>query len=591
MPITLNLLQGNPNCAGLCNGQILITAVGGQAPYTFTLRPGGTSNTTGVFTGLCVGNYIIDVIDSLGETATIPLTIFEANPITCTIATLGTTATITASGGTAPYEYSLDGSPFQLSGTFNNLLFGTHTVTIRDDGGCTKSTAFELNPDESYGFMTSNIFIYDNPGTFYQQGCLGDVTCGQRVKICFDMSIPGYNFNILNNGGAGDFATNLVGIGTILTDTPVTDLDNYTVSQDVPITLETDNSGGCVEFRVPDDWTGINYFYAVYQFEITLPNKYTYIDNIFYPVVLNVIEKDDGTNFSAELQDLNGNPIDDICDNPTAPDMKVCFSSVLPFDFDVHYLLTQNGEVTGEEDPYSHIMLEQLDELALSNGDASLTAGDEACVTIDTDKLPFGDYCIKAIFKSQGAPTSDPCPCIEMEITRTIDPFNTSGASSGEIEYTVLGLTDADIASVLIIQDPKPGIVGIGTLANQTFNYVACVSPLEDIMNGVITTTDGCVYYYDDINFGVPVAGAVTMNTGLLGQCCGSWEIQSVDNGDGTWTLTAVDIGTGCLPSVIFWFGAGTTNQNPIIVNAPGTYQVGITCTDFCFYQASVTIP
>ena len=43
------------------------------------------------------------------------------------------TATATGDG---QYEYSLDGGPWQQSGTFENVSFGEHTVTARDMNGC-----------------------------------------------------------------------------------------------------------------------------------------------------------------------------------------------------------------------------------------------------------------------------------------------------------------------------------------------------------------------------------------------------------------------------------------------------------------------
>jgi gliding motility-associated-like protein len=40
--------------------------------------------------------------------------------------------TVTGVDGLAPYEYSLDGGAYQSSGTFNTLVAGSHTVTVRD---------------------------------------------------------------------------------------------------------------------------------------------------------------------------------------------------------------------------------------------------------------------------------------------------------------------------------------------------------------------------------------------------------------------------------------------------------------------------
>src|SRR5690606_832178 len=46
---------------------------------------------------------------------------------------------VTASGGTAPYQYSLDGFSFQNSNVFNGLSTGSYTITIRDANLCTVS--------------------------------------------------------------------------------------------------------------------------------------------------------------------------------------------------------------------------------------------------------------------------------------------------------------------------------------------------------------------------------------------------------------------------------------------------------------------
>jgi hypothetical protein len=51
----------------------------------------------------------------------------------------GGTLSITQSGGTAPYTYSLNGGTPQTSSTFSNLAAGTYTVTVRDSKGCSST--------------------------------------------------------------------------------------------------------------------------------------------------------------------------------------------------------------------------------------------------------------------------------------------------------------------------------------------------------------------------------------------------------------------------------------------------------------------
>ena len=56
---------------------------------------------------------------------------------------------VSGSGGTAPYEFSIDGTTFQSSTTFSDVAAGSYTITIRDDNGCTATlnTILVAGPD------------------------------------------------------------------------------------------------------------------------------------------------------------------------------------------------------------------------------------------------------------------------------------------------------------------------------------------------------------------------------------------------------------------------------------------------------------
>jgi gliding motility-associated-like protein len=64
--------------------------------------------------------------------------------------------TINASGVGGNYEYSLDGSPFQDSPTFDNVSSGTHIVTVRDKNGC--------------GSVTDEVLVINYPKFFTPNG-------------------------------------------------------------------------------------------------------------------------------------------------------------------------------------------------------------------------------------------------------------------------------------------------------------------------------------------------------------------------------------------------------------------------------------
>jgi uncharacterized delta-60 repeat protein len=113
----------------------------GTAGFTTTKVPGNNDYATAVhiqsdsriiMTGMSGSNPDIDFAAAryiadffLTQTVT---------PITCP-GTDDASITIEASGGVAPYGYSIDGVTFQSENTFTGLAAGTYTITIRDSNG------------------------------------------------------------------------------------------------------------------------------------------------------------------------------------------------------------------------------------------------------------------------------------------------------------------------------------------------------------------------------------------------------------------------------------------------------------------------
>lgn len=53
------------------------------------------------------------------------------------------------SGGNGPYQYKLDGQPFQASSNFENLGAGIYQLNVKDQSGCERSVSVVLKSPES----------------------------------------------------------------------------------------------------------------------------------------------------------------------------------------------------------------------------------------------------------------------------------------------------------------------------------------------------------------------------------------------------------------------------------------------------------
>ncbi|MBK9109739.1 MAG: hypothetical protein IPM92_15540 [Saprospiraceae bacterium] len=123
------------NC--IDSGRIVITALEGIPPYSYRIN-GGNWQSSGIFTGLAPGNYIIDVRDStrcnLQRLVQIGLAnqrlTLKQDSFNLEINCCQPNAFIAVSAdGTFPfYHYSLDQSYWEDSGYFTGLLPGTHTL-------------------------------------------------------------------------------------------------------------------------------------------------------------------------------------------------------------------------------------------------------------------------------------------------------------------------------------------------------------------------------------------------------------------------------------------------------------------------------
>ncbi len=145
----ITVTQTNTSC-GAATGNITATGSGTGAPYTYSID-GTNFQASGIFTGLAAGVYTVTVKDANGCKNTTVVTILNSNgPVlthTSTNADCGNnngTITANATGGTAPYQYSINGIAFQSSNFFTGLVGGTYTLIAKDVTGCTNAVVVTI---------------------------------------------------------------------------------------------------------------------------------------------------------------------------------------------------------------------------------------------------------------------------------------------------------------------------------------------------------------------------------------------------------------------------------------------------------------
>jgi hypothetical protein len=144
---TIGGAVGNNTANTLCtggNGSFSIAGSGGTSPYTYAIT--GSSNSTGSFTNLAAGAYVVTVTDVNSCSGTASVTIAN-NPPTVTVTTSSTTPdtlcngnsggfVLSATGATGPYTYAFSGNS-NTTGSFSGLAGGAFTVTVTSSNGCT----------------------------------------------------------------------------------------------------------------------------------------------------------------------------------------------------------------------------------------------------------------------------------------------------------------------------------------------------------------------------------------------------------------------------------------------------------------------
>ena len=223
--LSASITENDATC-GLCNGTASVVANGGNGNYSFVWSSGTTGSNE---SNLCAGVYTVAISDNLGCTINENVAINNiggptgetiiSTDVSCGGGNDGT-ATVTATGGVAPYTYFWPHNGF-TNATQNNLTAGTYFVEMTDNNNCIRIAQVDIQEP-----TTISISSVINPST-----CLnadGDIT------ITTSGGVSPLSINWTNPGG--QTTPGISGLSAGVYSVTVSDNNGCSVSQNFTIT-------------------------------------------------------------------------------------------------------------------------------------------------------------------------------------------------------------------------------------------------------------------------------------------------------------------------------------------------------------------
>ncbi len=179
----------DPSCENLTAGEILLeTLAGGQPPYTYSVD--NMENTTGVFTGLSGGSYLVEVTDALGCAFLTTIVLEEPQTVTLEVdepvvevefgddVTVNLTTNI-PTGDIESIVWSPElpiPCPLCLTVDFEDVLVGQlYEITITNSEGCMATATVRFLVDREEDIFIPNIILVGDDDTFYPQSGSEDI--------------------------------------------------------------------------------------------------------------------------------------------------------------------------------------------------------------------------------------------------------------------------------------------------------------------------------------------------------------------------------------------------------------------------------
>lgn len=197
--LSLSFNKKDVLCNSQCSGGVRAVVSGGTAPYSYTWTPSGSfaGSNLDTIVNICAGIYTVNIRDVNGCLVSGTVNIGEPTALTSTITVVNAkcngqcngSATINASGGTAPYTYNYNTTPITPTQTISSLCVGSYTGNVSDANGCISSASFNITEPLPI-IVTTTI---SNPKC--------NAVCNGSVATTVTGGNPSYSYNWIPAGG------------------------------------------------------------------------------------------------------------------------------------------------------------------------------------------------------------------------------------------------------------------------------------------------------------------------------------------------------------------------------------------------------
>lgn len=192
-PILVTVSPTSVTCFGQCNGAATATVTGGPGPFSYTWSPGNpTGQGTATVSGLCAGNYNLNISSGTCTNAPVPFTIatpvqinqgVTTTSLTCNGVCNGVINSVPSGGSGGPYTFTLASSTSTITTPppYAGLCAGVYSLSVQS-GACVRT--------QTYNIAQPNILTIS--ATTTSLSCFGN--CNASLSGSAGGGTPAYTF-------------------------------------------------------------------------------------------------------------------------------------------------------------------------------------------------------------------------------------------------------------------------------------------------------------------------------------------------------------------------------------------------------------